>query len=93
MNEGRGKNKLVAALLAFFLGAFGVHHFYLGSTMAGVVCIAATWLTCGIGGILPLIEFIMLLIMSDADFDAKYNARTPEPMEFVFTQAKNITTR
>lgn len=78
---GRGKQKIVAGLLALFLGAFGVHHFYLGSTMAGVVTIVAC---CGLGGILNFVEAIMLLIMSDADFDAKYNARTPEPMEFVF---------
>lgn len=78
---GRGKNRIVAALLSFFLGYLGIHHFYLGSTMAGVVTIVAC---CGLSGILPFVEAIMLLIMSDADFDAKYNARTPEPMEFVF---------
>lgn len=78
---GRGKNKLVAGLLAIFLGAFGVHHFYLGSTMAGVVTLVAC---CGVSGLLNLVEGIMLLLMSDAEFDAKYNARTPEPMEFVF---------
>jgi TM2 domain-containing membrane protein YozV len=77
---GRGKNKMVAALLAFFLGGLGVQHFYLGSTMAGVICLV----TCGGCGIISLVEFIMLLLMSDADFDAKYNARTPESMEFVF---------
>ena len=86
MAGGNGKNKLVAALLAFFLGSLGIHHFYLGSTTAGIICIAATWLTCGIGGILPFIEFIMLLVMSEADFDAKYNQRSPESMEFVFTK-------
>ena len=80
MAVGRGKDKLVAALLAFFLGAFGAQHFYLGSTMAGVICL----LTCGGCGILSLIEFIMLLIMSEADFNAKYNLRTPGSMEFVF---------
>ncbi len=79
-----GKNKIVAALLAFFLGAFGVHHFYLGSVATGLVTLAIVWLTCGIGGILPFVEFIMLLVMSDGDFDAKYNARTPEGIEFVF---------
>jgi hypothetical protein len=30
----------------------------------------------------------MLFTMSDADFDAKYNLRTPEPMEFVWTKIK-----
>ena len=88
MANGNEKNKLVAALLALFLGGFGVHHFYLGSTTAGIVCIAVTWLTCGIGGILPFIEFIMLLIMSDDDFNKKYNLRKPEPMEFVFSGPK-----
>lgn len=87
MAGGNGKTKLVAGLLALFLGGFGVHHFYLGSVTAGIVCIAVTWLTCGAGGILPLIEAIMLLVMSDADFDAKYNQRTPGSMEFVFSKA------
>jgi TM2 domain-containing membrane protein YozV len=79
-----GKNKLVAALLAFFLGGLGIHHFYLGSPTTGLVQIAITFLTCGIGGLIPLVEFIMLLVMSDADFNAKYNARTPQGIEFVF---------
>ncbi len=81
MSGGRGKNKVVAGLLAIFLGTLGIHHFYLGSNMAGVVTLVAC---CGVGGLLNLVEGIMLLIMSDAEFDAKYNARTPEPMEFVF---------
>ncbi len=79
---GRGKSKVVAGILGILLGAFGVHHYYLGSTMAGVICLV---LCCvGVGGILGLVEGIMLLVMSDADFDAKYNQRTPESMEFVF---------
>lgn len=81
--SGRGKNKIVAALLALFLGFLGVHHFYLGSTMAGVVTIVAC---CGLSGLMPLVEAIMLFIMSDAEFDAKYNARTPDSMEFVFSK-------
>ena len=84
MAGGNGKNKLVAALLAFFLGSLGVHHFYLGSMLAGVICLV----TCGGCGILQLVEFIMLLIMSEADFDKKYNQRTPESMEFVFMGPK-----
>jgi hypothetical protein len=49
--------------------------------LAGVITIVAC---CGVSGILNLVEGVMLLMMSDAEFDAKYNARTPEPMEFVF---------
>ena len=31
------KNKIVAALLAFFLGTLGIHKFYLGKTTAGII--------------------------------------------------------
>jgi len=40
-------------------------------------------LTCGLCG-LGFVEGILLLMMSDEDFDAKYNQRTPESLEFVF---------
>ena len=89
MAGGRGKDKMVAGFWRLLLGGFGIHHFYLGSTMAGVICIAVTLCSFAvIGGIIGLVEGIMLLIMSDADFDARYNARTPESMEFVFMPPK-----
>lgn len=81
---GRGKNKVAAGVLALLLGGLGVHHFYLGSVGAGVLTLVAVMFTCGLAGILPLVEGILLLVMSDQEFDAKYNARTPESMEFVF---------
>ena len=79
---GRGKNKWVAFFLCWFLGIFGGHHFYLGSTTAGIVWL----LTCGGCTIGNLVEWIMLLMMSEEDFDAKYNAREPEGMEFVWAK-------
>ena len=81
MAGGRGKNKIVAGILSLVSGGLGVHHFYLGSIMSGVITIVCCF---GVFGLLPLIEAIMLFIMSDADFDAKYNQRTPASMEFVF---------
>jgi TM2 domain-containing membrane protein YozV len=78
----RGKNKVVAGVLGILLGGLGIHHFYLGSIGAGVICLV---LSCfGIGPILGLVEGILLLVMSDADFDARYNLREPGSMEFVF---------
>ena len=38
-----GKDKITAAILAFFLGSFGIHCFYLGETKKGIVRIIATW--------------------------------------------------
>jgi len=85
---GRGKQKIVAGILGILLGGFGVHHFYLGSTMAGVVLLIATIVTCGLASILGLIEGILVLVMDDAEFDQRYNFRTPEAMEFVFMKPK-----
>ncbi len=86
----RGKNKVVAGILGIFLNGLGIHHFYLGSNMAGIILLAASLFTCGsVGGIIGLVEGIMLLMMPDAEFDARYNQRVPEPMEFVFMKPKS----
>lgn len=45
------KQKLVAGLLGIFLGAWGVHQFYLGDNKKGIIRIIVTVVTCGIGGI------------------------------------------
>ena len=79
---GRGKSKVVAGVLGILLGALGVHHYYLGSVGAGVVVLLSNCLC--LGGILGLVEGILLLVMTDDEFDAKYNLREPESMEFVF---------
>ena len=39
------RNKIVAAVLAFFLGTLGIHRFYLGRTMSGVVMLLITALS------------------------------------------------
>ena len=82
--QGRGKQKVVAGILGILLGGFGVHHFYLGSTTAGIIQIIATFVTCGAASLVGLVEGILLLVMNDADFDARYNQRTPGATEFVF---------
>ncbi len=56
------KSKLVAGLLQIFLGSFGVGRFYLGHTGIAIAQIAVTWLTCGLGGIWPFIDGIMILM-------------------------------
>lgn len=56
------KDKIVAILLAFFLGGFGIHNFYLGESKKGVLRLLTCWF--GLGGILALIDFIKMLIGS-----------------------------
>ncbi len=69
-NEADRKSKLVAGLLGIFLGAFGVHNFYLGFTSREVIQIVVTFVTCGIGGLWGFIEGILILA-SNNKVDAK----------------------
>ena len=62
--------KVVAGILAILLGGFGVHKFYLGYTKEGVIQLLLS-LVC-IGGIIGIIEGIIYLTKSDAEFAATY---------------------
>ena len=61
------KSKITAGLLALFLGALGIHRFYLGHNGLGliqlVLCLGG-WLTCGIttiiAGIWAFIDMILI---------------------------------
>ena len=71
--------KLMAGLLGIFLGAFGVHKFVLGYSKEGTImlvgglCGFLTFgITSGITGIVGLIEGIMYLTKSDAEFEQTY---------------------
>ena len=67
-----GKSRGVAALLAIFLGSLGIQYFYLGKNTAGVIALVLSIITCGIPGILWLIQGIMMFTMSQADFERKF---------------------
>jgi len=66
----KDKDAVVAIVLDFFLGGLGVHRFYLGTeTLTGLGYI----LTCGgIFGIVPLIDFVVLII-DNKDISAYVN--------------------
>lgn len=68
--SGIGKSRLTAALLAFFLGGFGVHRFYLGQVAAGTLYLLFFWTL--IPGLIALVEFIFFLSMSDETFAERY---------------------
>lgn len=61
----QAKSKMAAGLLGIFLGAFGVHNFYLGFTGKAVAQLLITILSCGMlsfaSGIWGLIEGILIL--------------------------------
>ena len=60
-NNPVAKSKMTAGLLGIFLGAWGVHNFYLGNTNRGVIQIVVTLVTCGFGGLWGVIEGILIL--------------------------------
>ena len=72
------KSKIIACLLALFLGTIGVHKFYLGYNTQGIIM-----LLCGTVGwilflppivmaIIALIEAIMYISKSDEEFQEIY---------------------
>lgn len=77
------KDKIAAGLLALFLGALGIHKFYLGRTGPGLVYLltntvgfAVTWMLFFIPnivlGAMALIEGIIYLTRSDEEFQQLY---------------------
>ena len=64
------KSKLAAGLLAIFLGGIGVHHFYLGNWVLGILYLLFCWTY--IPAIVGLIEGIVYLVTDDIKFAAKH---------------------
>lgn len=71
--------KIPALLLAFFLGAFGAHKFYLGYTSQAMIMLLVFlfgWILLGIPsfiiGIIAFVEFIIYLTKSEEDFEQTY---------------------
>ena len=67
------RSRIAAGLLGIFLGALGVHRFYLGYTGVGTLMLCITLFTCGLGAAITsiwgLVEGILCLLgaMTDAD--------------------------
>lgn len=85
------KDKLIAALLALFLGMFGIHWLYLNEFKKGksyliwfIVGVLTCWLLIGlvplvILSIIAFVDCFKILFMTDEEFDQKYNApKKPE---------------
>ncbi len=75
-NAPNGKNKIAAALLAFFLGGLGIHKFYLEQVGAGIIYLLFCWTL--IPGFIAFIESILLLFMSDEEFNRRFGGANPE---------------
>ena len=75
MEQVSPKSRRTVALLAFFLGIFGVHRFYLGRTITATImliltvaylCTVRMWnwyafIPLGIAGLWALVDFILVV--------------------------------
>ena len=66
----RSTEQIIAAMLAFFLGTFGIHKFYTGRIVWGFIYLLFFW--TGIPTFLGFIEGILYLIQSPEEFREKY---------------------
>lgn len=64
------KSKGVAALLAFFLGGFGIHKFYLDQVFWGIIYLLFCWTF--IPAIIAFFEAIILLFMNESEFNRRF---------------------
>lgn len=69
------RSKVVAAVLAFFFGALGIHRFYLGQPVWGIIYLVLLPIAAVVG----VIDSILLLVMPQSVFDAKYNDEATKP--------------
>ena len=63
---GSAKQWIIAVLLAFFLGTLGIHNFYMGYTMRGIIQLVLTLTFIGaiVSAVWAFIEFILILMRS-----------------------------
>lgn len=78
----QGRSRGVAALLAILLGSLGIHYFYIGKNTGGIVYLLLTVISCGtIPALLGLIQGIMMLCMTNQEFESRYML-TPSSFPF-----------
>jgi len=65
-----GKSRIIAIILTFFVGMFGIHKFYLNKPVSGVLYLLFSWTL--IPYILSIIDLIYLVSISNDTFFNKY---------------------
>lgn len=66
------KSRITAALLAIFLGGFGVHKFYLGRPIQGLIYLVCIFTF--IPSLIGFVEGVYYLFLSDREFQEKLGA-------------------
>ena len=64
------KSRVLAAVLAFFLGGLGIHKFYVGKMGWVIAYLLFCW--TGVPAIIGFVEGIIYLLSDDTTFNSKY---------------------
>jgi TM2 domain-containing membrane protein YozV len=64
--------RILCGILAIVLNGLGIHRFILGDVMGGILRIVITIVTCGLGGIIGIVEGIIYLTKTDEQFYQEY---------------------
>ena len=65
------RSQTVAGLLAALLGSLGIHRFYLGKPVSGVLYLLFSW--TGVPSMLATVEVFFMIFMSQDAWARKYN--------------------
>lgn len=75
-NGPSGKSRGIAGLLAILVGSLGVHYFYLGKTMPGVVFLLVSLLSCGtlaaLLQIAAIVQGVIMMTGTQEEFERKF---------------------
>lgn len=66
------EKKLLAGILGIVIGWAGIHKFILGYNKEGIIQLVLSVVTCGLAGLIGLIEGIIYLTKSDEEFVNTY---------------------
>lgn len=64
--------RTICGILAILIGTLGIQYFLVGKTIAGIITILLSVVSCGLWGIITFIQGIMMLCMTDEQFRQKY---------------------
>lgn len=70
--SGEDSKRVLCGIMAIILGTLGIQYFIIGKVGGGFLTILLSFVTCGLWGIITLIQGIMMLTMSDEQFYRKY---------------------
>ncbi len=64
--------RVAAGVLAILLGSLGIQYFYINKIGGGFLTILLSLVTCGLWSVLTLVQGILMLTMTDQEFDRKF---------------------